>query len=139
MRHRRPTAANDGLTEEHWRAFFMAHSALNGRLCEVSPQKQRVGLEYDIDYDLELAELDGGEEDDPSAAAYAVEGGGLVSQSSLANCGGLISLPADNVRLVCDPQLKPGILSFETRNIHRGVVVVRGKATLKPYASPICN
>ena len=30
--------------------------------------------------------------------------------------GGLIRLPADNVRLVCDPWLQPGILSIEARD-----------------------
>ena len=34
--------------------------------------------------------------------------------------GGQIRLPTDNVRLVCDPQLQPGILSIETRDMGVG-------------------
>ena len=106
--------ARDGLAEEHRRAFFAAHSALNGRLRDAPRRGGRVGPEYDIDYDLELAEL--GDDGDPSAsdAGEGGGGGGLVTRSSLAMRGGLIRLPADNVRLVCDPQLQPGILSIET-------------------------
>ena len=38
----------------------------------------------------------------------------------LAMCGGLIRLPDNNVRLVCDPWLQPGIMSIETRDERRG-------------------
>ena len=42
-----------------------------------------------------------------------------LTRSSLAIRGyaGLIRLPADNVRLVCDPHMQPGILSIETRDV----------------------
>jgi hypothetical protein len=70
----------------------------------------------------------GDDDGDPSAAAAATAdaeggggggGGGLVTRSSLAMRGGLIRPPADNVRLVCDPQLQPGIPSIETRDVRR--------------------
>ena len=69
----------------------------------------------------------GDDDGDPSAAAAAAatadaEGGGgrgLVTRSSLAMRGGLIRPPADNVRLVCDLQLQPGIPSIETRDVRR--------------------
>ncbi len=107
-------------TKEHQRAFLAAHSALNGKLAyengHNNNQRRNTSYEYDIDnddyYDLELAITqdedaeDGGE----STRAY-------VTKSSLAIRGGLIRLPTDNVRLVCDPTLQPGILSIETREL----------------------
>merc|ERR1712029_805110 len=65
------------------------------------------GYEYDLDYDLELAEGGGAEEEIRAD----------LTRSSLAIRGGLIRLPADNVRLVCDSRLQPGILSVETRDV----------------------
>ena len=119
--------SHDVLDEEHRRVFFAAHSALNGELrdklgCRRAARDRRGRrTEYDVDdYDLELAEMGGEEEgddnnDDPISAKRRRGGGeGLVTRSSLAMRGGLIRLPADNVRLVCDPQLQPGILSIET-------------------------
>ncbi len=60
LRCRHLPTANNGLTEEHWRAFFVAHLALNERLCKASLQKQRVGPEYAFNYNLKLAKLEGG-------------------------------------------------------------------------------
>jgi hypothetical protein len=39
--------------------------------------------------------------------------------------GGLIRPPADNVRLVCDPQLQPGIPSIETPATSAGIASAR--------------
>ena len=40
-----------------------------------------------------------------------------LTKSSLAIHGGLIRLPSDNFRLVCDSLLQAGILSIETRDV----------------------
>ena len=110
------------IAEEDRRAFVAAHHALNGDECQFASSTRgsgRIGPEYDIDYDLELAERDGGDASD--AGKGDGDGGGgperLVYRSSLSMRGGLIRLPADNVRLVCDPWLQPGILSIEARDV----------------------
>ena len=113
LRDRRDDIADYWRTKEHQQAFLAAHSALNGKLEYEHQRFYHRNQEYDVDdyYDLELAltqEVDdegGGGED---TRAY-------VTKSSLAIRGGLIRLPTDNVRLVCDPMLQPGILSIETR------------------------
>lgn len=104
-------------TKEHQRAFLAAHSALNGKLAYetngYNNSRRNTACDYDIDdddyYDLELAMTQSGDEEKgEETRAY-------VTKSSLAIRGGLIRLPTDNVRLVCDPMLQPGILSIETR------------------------
>ena len=109
------------LTTEHRQAFLAAHAALNGKLANEYGRnrhaiRKQFGYDYDIDYDLELGE------------EYGTEGEGQdeiradLTRSSLAIRGGLIRLPTDNVRLVCDSHLQPGILSIETRDVGAGVM-----------------
>ena len=108
------------LTTEHRHAFQVAHAALNGKIANEygrnrhAIRKQYGYDNYDVEYDLELAQEDvrspgGGEEIRAD-----------LTKSSLAIRGGQIRLPTDNVRLVCDPQLQPGILSIETRDVGVG-------------------
>ncbi|KAL7426757.1 hypothetical protein ACHAXH_000806 [Discostella pseudostelligera] len=106
-------------TKEHQRAFLAAHFALNGKLAYetngYNNSRRNTAYDYDIDdddyYDLELAMTQSGDEETgEETRAY-------VTKSSLAIRGGLIRLPTDNVRLVCDPMLQPGILSIETREL----------------------
>jgi hypothetical protein len=105
-------------TKEHQRAFLAAHSALNGKLAYENGNKdnrRNTSSGYDIDddyYDLELAITQ-----DEDAEVGVGETRAYVTKSSLAIRGGLIRLPTDNVRLVCDPMLQPGILSIETREL----------------------
>ena len=107
-------------TKEHQRAFLAAHSALNGKLAYENGNKdnrRNTSSGYDIDddyYDLELAIT---QDDDEEGVGGESTTRAYVTKSSLAIRGGLIRLPTDNVRLVCDPMLQPGILSIETREL----------------------
>lgn len=111
------------LTTEHRQAFQAAHAALNGKLANEYGRnryaiRKQFGYEYDIEYDLELAQID----HDASLSGTGGPDEIRAAKSSLAIRGGLIRLPIDNVRLVCDPQLQPGILSIETRDVGGGAV-----------------
>ncbi|KAL7531942.1 hypothetical protein ACHAWF_003970 [Thalassiosira exigua] len=115
------------LAPEHRRAFLAAHAALNGRVANEYGRnrhaiRKRLGYDrevpYDLDFDLEL-----GEDGRPNDGDGDDDGGEIradLTRSSLAIRGGQIRLPADNVRLVCDPRLQPGILSVETRDAEGG-------------------
>ncbi|KAL3810017.1 hypothetical protein ACHAXA_006132 [Cyclostephanos tholiformis] len=129
--------AHHDLAEEDRRAFVAAHRVLNGDEYYVASSRGgRIGPGYDIEYDLELAERDG---KDASTMGDGDGGGSggerLVYRSSLSLRGGLIRLPADNVRLVCDPWLQPGILSIEARDVPgknmNGIVGHEGYGNLK--------
>jgi hypothetical protein len=63
------------------------------------------GYDIDLDLDLNLTEERHGKEEIRAD----------LTKSSLAIRGGQIRLPQDNVRLVMDSALQPGILSVETR------------------------
>jgi hypothetical protein len=100
------------LTKEHRQAFIAAHSALNDKLAnEYSRNKHAIniveyGYDLDVDLDLNLAVDDDQKEEIRSD----------LTKSSLAIRGsGQIRLPIDNVRLVMDSHLQPGILSVESR------------------------
>mmetsp|Transcript_8592 Transcript_8592/g.13995 ORF Transcript_8592/g.13995 Transcript_8592/m.13995 type:complete len:421 (+) Transcript_8592:126-1388(+) len=126
-KHRTPNADDDDndsqaeadefayeLTTEHRQAFNAAHAALNGKIADEysrnrhAIRKQEFG--YDVDHDLDLEEEDAG-------GNGAKEIRADLTKSSLAIRGGLIRTPTDNVRLVSDQQLQPGILSIETRDV----------------------
>eukprot|EP00970_Alexandrium_tamarense_P011983 scaffold2667_cov196-Alexandrium_tamarense.AAC.4 len=99
------------LTTEHRQAFLAAHAALNDKLAnEFSRNKHAMrmadyGYDIDLDLDLNLTEERHGKEEIRAD----------LTKSSLAIRGGQIRLPQDNVRLVMDSALQPGILSVETR------------------------
>ena len=97
------------LTTEHRQAFLAAHAALNGKLANEYGRnrhaiRKQFGYYDDVDYDLELGEQCGADGEGQEEIRAD------LTKSSLAIRGGLIRLPTDNVRLVCDPQLQPGIL-----------------------------
>lgn len=109
-----PTAAPSSfqyeLTSEHRYAFLAAHAALNGKMANEQYMNRHAnlrqdGFDNDLQFDLELAN-----DSDEEVRAD-------LTLSSLAMRGGLIRLPIDNVRLVCDEHLQPGILSIETRDM----------------------
>ncbi|KAL3785943.1 hypothetical protein ACHAWO_001449 [Cyclotella atomus] len=109
---RKPELPTCELTTEHRQAFLAAHAALNDKLVnEYSRNKHAINLaEYghdlDIDLDLNLA-VDDSQKEEIRAD---------LTKSSLAIRGsGQIRLPVDNVRLVMDSHLQPGILSVESR------------------------
>ena len=110
------------LTTEHRHAFQVAHAALNGKIANEygrnrhAIRKQYGYDDYDVEYDLELAQEDA----DARSPGGGEEIRADLTKSSLAIRGGQIRLPTDNVRLVCDPQLQPGILSIETRDVGVG-------------------
>ncbi|KAL7532106.1 hypothetical protein ACHAXR_004436 [Thalassiosira sp. AJA248-18] len=126
------------LTTEHRQAFLAAHAALNGRFANeygrnrhAIRKREQFGYEYEgdnLDYDLELEQHD----NNNGEAGGGGGGGGQQGQegeiradltkSSLAIRGGLIRMPIDNVRLVCDAHLQPGILSIETRDVSGGMM-----------------
>mmetsp|Transcript_28081 Transcript_28081/g.66936 ORF Transcript_28081/g.66936 Transcript_28081/m.66936 type:complete len:482 (+) Transcript_28081:91-1536(+) len=96
-------------TPEHRQAFLAAHEALNERYDNEFDRnrfaiRKQAGYEDQIDLDLVLENEIEGEENEIRAD---------LTLSSLAIRGGLIKLPQDNVRLVHDPHLQPGILSVE--------------------------
>lgn len=99
------------LTTEHRQAFQAAHAALNEQVAnEYSRNKHAInlveyGYDFDIDLDLNLTIDDNQQEEIRSD----------LTKSSLAIRGGQIRLPVDNVRLVMDSHLQPGILSVESR------------------------
>lgn len=100
------------LTTEHRQAFLAAHAALNDKLAnEYSRNRHAIniaeyGYDLDIDLDLNLA-IDDSQQEEIRAD---------LTKSSLAIRGsGQIRLPIDNVRLVMDSHLQPGILSVESR------------------------
>jgi hypothetical protein len=101
-----PSSFHYELTPEHRYAFLAAHAALNGRLANEQYRNRR---EDDFDHDLQF---DLGHVNDSDEEVRAD-----LTNSSLAIRGGLIRLPVDNVRLVCDEHLQPGILSIETRDM----------------------
>eukprot|EP00804_Cyclotella_cryptica_P014604 CCRYP_012665-RB/>CCRYP_012665-RB protein AED:0.02 eAED:0.02 QI:309/1/1/1/0/0.33/3/4146/676 len=99
------------LTTEHRQAFLAAHAALNAKLAnEYSRNKHAINFAeygYDLDIDLDL---------NLSADNQQEEIRADLTKSSLAIRGsGQIRLPVDNVRLVMDSHLQPGILSVESR------------------------
>ena len=94
---------------EHRQVFLAAHNALNERYDNEFDRnrfavRRQAGYEDQIDLDLVLENEIEVEENEIRAN---------LSLSSLAIRGGLIKLPQDNVRLVYDPHLQPGILSIE--------------------------
>ena len=110
------------LTAEHRQAFLAAHTALNNKLPNEYGRnrhaiRKQFGYEYDIDYDLELGEMEGASDNEEEEIRAD-----LTSRSSLAIRGGLIRMPVDNVRLVCESNLQPGILSIETRDVSGGMM-----------------
>ena len=99
------------LTTEHRQAFQAAHAALNEQVAnEYSRNKHAINLVeygYDIDIDLDLnLTIDDNQQEEIRSD---------LTKSSLAIRGGQIRLPVDNVRLVMDSHLQPGILSVESR------------------------
>jgi len=111
--HHYPNPSRDSceLTPEHRQIFLAAHTALNGKQSNEYRARGRDMKEeygYDVDFpDMDL-NLEPEEVDDEEIRAD-------LTHSSLAIRGGQIRLPTDNVRLVMDPLLEPGILSVETR------------------------
>lgn len=109
-RSKSPTQENR--TPEHRQVFLAAHEALNAEYDNEYNRnrfaiRKRAGYDdYDdqIGLDLVLENEIVGEENEIRAD---------LTLSSLAIRGGLIKLPQDNVRLVHDPHLQPGILSIE--------------------------
>ena len=100
------------LTTEHRQAFLAAHAALNEQHAnEYSRNKHAInideyGYDLDIDLDLNLTSDDNQEEEiraDLTKSSLAIRGSGQIR------------LPIDNVRLVMDSHLQPGILSIESR------------------------
>jgi hypothetical protein len=105
-----PSSFHYELTPEHRHAFLAAHAALNGKLANEQYRNRHAnlredGFENDLQFDL-------GHVNDSDEEVRAD-----LTKSSLAIRGGLIRLPVDNVRLVCDEHLQPGILSIETRDM----------------------
>ena len=100
------------LTTEHRQAFLAAHTALNEQHAnEYSRNKHAIniteyGYDLDIDLDLNLTSEDNQQEEiraDLTKSSLAIRGSGQIR------------LPIDNVRLVMDSHLQPGILSIESR------------------------
>jgi len=108
------------LSEEHRNAFAAAHAALNDQTSnEYTRNRHAIRKQYGYDsynfsdeYDLELAQ-----DDEPTSPGRDEICADLTKSSLSIRGSGLIRLPADNVRLVCDSQLQPGILSIETRDV----------------------
>ena len=108
------------LSEEHRNAFVVAHAALNDQTSnEYTRNRHAIRKQYGYDnynfsdeYDLELAQ-----DDEPTSPGRDEIRADLTKSSLSIRGSGLIRLPADNVRLVCDSQLQPGILSIETRDV----------------------
>jgi len=108
------------LSEEHRNAFAAAHAALNNQTSnEYTRNRHAIRKQYGYDnynfsdeYDLELAQ-----DDEPTSPGRDEIRADLTKSSLSIRGSGLIRLPADNVRLVCDSQLQPGILSIETRDV----------------------
>jgi hypothetical protein len=99
------------LTTEHRQAFLAAHAALNAKLTnEYSRNKHAINIAecgYDLDIDLDLNLSVDNQQEEIRAD---------LTKSSLAIRGsGQIRLPVDNVRLVMDSYLQPGILLVESR------------------------
>ncbi|KAL7464257.1 hypothetical protein ACHAXS_004596, partial [Conticribra weissflogii] len=109
--HTNPSRDSSELTPEHRQIFLAAHAALNGKQSNEYRARGRDMKEeygYDVDFpDMDL-NLEPEEDDDEEIRAD-------LTHSSLAIRGGQIRLPTDNVRLVMDPLLEPGILSVETK------------------------
>lgn len=105
-----PSSFHYELTSEHRYAFAAAHAALNGKLANEQYRNRHANLRedgYDNDLQFDLEQSNNTEEEVRAD----------LTKSSLAIRGGLIRLPVDNVRLVCDEHLQPGILSIETRDM----------------------
>lgn len=99
------------LASEHRQAFLAAHVALNAKLTnEYSRNKHAISIAeygYDLDIDLDLNLSVDNQQEEIRAD---------LTKSSLAIRGsGQIRLPVDNVRLVMDSYLQPGILLVESR------------------------
>ena len=107
-----PSSFHYELTPEHRHAFLAAHAALNGKMYNEQynrNQQHVINLRHDLQLHLEEQQNVNGEEAEEVRAD--------LTNSSLAIRGGMIRLPCDNVRLVCDEYLQPGILSIETRDV----------------------
>eukprot|EP00986_Skeletonema_menzelii_P000725 scaffold205_cov179-Skeletonema_menzelii.AAC.7 len=104
-----PSSFHYELTSEHRYAFLAAHAALNGKLVNEHRNRRANGREDGFDNDLQF--------DIEQANSSEEEVRADLTKSSLAIRGGLIRLPVDNVRLVCDEHLQPGVLSIETRDM----------------------
>mmetsp|Transcript_14110 Transcript_14110/g.20031 ORF Transcript_14110/g.20031 Transcript_14110/m.20031 type:complete len:346 (-) Transcript_14110:55-1092(-) len=105
-----PSSFHYELTSEHRYAFAAAHAALNGKLANEQYRNRHANLRedgYDNDLQFDIEQSNNTEEEVRAD----------LTKSSLAIRGGLIRLPVDNVRLVCDEHLQPGILSIETRDM----------------------
>ena len=108
-----PSSFHYELTSEHRYAFLAAHAALNGKLANEQYRNRHANLRedgFDNDLQFDIEQANNGEEEVRAD----------LTKSSLAIRGGLIRLPVDNVRLVCDEHLQSGILSIETRDMGGG-------------------
>ena len=115
-----PESFHYELTSEHRHAFLAAHAALNSKLPNEQYRNRHANLRLDgrapgnnndnNDLQFDIDGVDGNNDDEEELRAD-------LTKSSLAIRGGLIRLPTDNVRLVCDARLQPGILSIETRDV----------------------